>query len=49
MFNFPEKDQEYFLLSTIQFNTSIFQAQDEFNKNGYNKIVIPQEKPRSAG
>ena len=47
--NFPDKDQEYHLLGTIQFNTAIFETQEKLAKQGYHKVTIPQEKPRSAG
>lgn len=37
-----------FLLSTIQFNASVFKAKEVLESQGF-KIIVPQEKPRSAG
>lgn len=36
-------------MSTIQFNNSLFLAKQKFTEAGFTNLVIPQEKPRSAG
>jgi hypothetical protein len=36
-------------MSTIQFNNSLFLAKQKFVENGFEQIIIPQEKPRSGG
>ena len=50
--NFAESHRaagkKLYLLSTIQFNSSIFYSKEQLEKKGYS-IIIPQEKPRSAG
>jgi 2-(3-amino-3-carboxypropyl)histidine synthase len=42
LFNFEDKTKPYYLISTIQFNSSLFQAKQELVANGYNNIIIPQ-------
>lgn len=37
-----------YLLSTIQFNASVFKAKETLEMKGF-KILVPQEKPRCAG
>jgi 2-(3-amino-3-carboxypropyl)histidine synthase len=36
-------------MGTIQFNSALFQAKNELTEKGYDRVVIPQEKPRSSG
>ena len=49
-YNFEDlKDQTLYILGTIQFNNSLFLAKQKLNSKGFKDIVIPQEKPRSAG
>jgi 2-(3-amino-3-carboxypropyl)histidine synthase len=36
-------------MGTIQFNNSLFLAKQGLIEQGFTNIVIPQEKPRSAG
>lgn len=42
LFNFEDKTKPYYLISTIQFNSSLFQAKQELVANGYTNIIIPQ-------
>ena len=49
--NFDEQrtlGRPLFLLSTIQFNASVFKAKESLESKGF-RIIVPQEKPRSAG
>lgn len=46
--NFPDLNKSYYLMSTIQFNSSIFTAKGLLEATGY-KISIPQDKPRCPG
>lgn len=48
-FNFGDKTKPYYLIGTIQFNSSLFQAKQSLVAKGFSNIIIPQEKPRSAG
>lgn len=48
-FNFEDRQAIYYLIGTIQFNSSLFQAKQELVTAGYQNIIIPQEKPRSGG
>lgn len=36
-------------MGTIQFNNSLFLAKQMLAEIGFSQVVIPQEKPRSAG
>jgi 2-(3-amino-3-carboxypropyl)histidine synthase len=36
-------------MGTIQFNNSLFLAKQALADRGFTNLVIPQEKPRSAG
>lgn len=36
-------------MSTIQFNNSLFITKQRLVENGFENIIIPQEKPRSGG
>jgi 2-(3-amino-3-carboxypropyl)histidine synthase len=50
VFNFSEiKKETLYLMSTIQFNNSLFITKQRLLEKGFENIVIPQEKPRSAG
>ena len=42
LFNFEDKTKPYYLISTIQFNSSLFQAKQELVAKGYTNIIIPQ-------
>lgn len=48
--NFDElkAHKKLYLLSTIQFNASVFKAKELLEMQGYT-ILVPQEKPRCAG
>ncbi|KAL4435678.1 hypothetical protein ABPG74_018229 [Tetrahymena malaccensis] len=46
--NFPNKSDIINLMGTVQFNTIMFESKKILESEGYN-IVMPQEKPRSAG
>ena len=48
--NFQEvkASKKFYLLSTIQFNASIFSAKETLEMKGY-QLLVPQEKPRCAG
>jgi len=43
-----EESKSFYLISTIQFNSSIFAIRDILTPQGF-QITIPQEKPRCAG
>ena len=47
--NFQVKNQQIFILGTIQFNSVVFEAKSLLEKEGFTNLIIPQEKPRSAG
>lgn len=47
-FNFEDKSKPFYMLSTIQFNSSLFLAKEKLEELGY-KIYVPQERPRCAG
>lgn len=47
--NFQDKTQKIYLIGTIQFNSMVFEAKNSLQMNGYINLLIPQEKPRSAG
>jgi 2-(3-amino-3-carboxypropyl)histidine synthase len=50
VFNFSALAQRpLYLLATIQFNNSLFLAKQALLDRGFTGLVIPQEKPRSAG
>ena len=50
IYNFEDlKLETIYILGTIQFNNSLFIAKKALNEEGFTDIVIPQEKPRSAG
>lgn len=46
--NFEEGNRTFYLLSTIQFNSSVFSIRDKLNEEGY-RVIVPQERPRCAG
>lgn len=50
VFNFSDLvNQTIYILGTIQFNNSLFLAKKGLAEKGFQKIIIPQEKPRSSG
>lgn len=51
-FNFSIEDyrnKPLFILGSIQYNNSVYLVKKGLTNKGYNKIKIPQTKPRSAG
>lgn len=49
-FNLPkETNPTIYLLGSIQFNSSLFVCKRALIERGYQKVSIPQTKPRSAG
>jgi 2-(3-amino-3-carboxypropyl)histidine synthase len=49
-FNFSDLKQEnIYLMGTIQFNNSLFLAKQMLSEKKFTNIIIPQEKPRSGG
>jgi 2-(3-amino-3-carboxypropyl)histidine synthase len=50
VFNFQDlRGLPLYVLGTIQFNNSLFLAKTALADRGFTQVVIPQEKPRSAG
>jgi len=50
VYNFEDlQNSTIYILGTIQFNNSLFLTKKMLTEKGFKDIIIPQEKPRSAG